>query len=80
MLGGGAVAPLAYTIKKKEGCNMNTDIKKNYRTLIKADSGKLYKVIEYDSGERVEIPITSSGEIKWFDDNKLLKKNTSTAV
>lgn len=54
---------------------MSTDIKKNYRTLTKADSGKLYKVIEYDSGARVEIPITSSGEIKWFDDNKLLKKN-----
>ena len=36
MLGGGAVAPLAYTIKKKEGCNMSTDIKKNYRTLTKA--------------------------------------------
>lgn len=59
---------------------MNTDIKKNYRTLTKADSGNLYKVIEYKSGARVEIPITSSGEIKWFDDNKLLKKNTSTAV
>ncbi len=79
MLGGGAVAPLAYTIKK-EGCNMNTDIKKNYRTLIKADSGKLYKVIEYDSGARVEIPINPDGSVKWFDDSKLLKKNTSTAV
>ena len=59
---------------------MNTDIKKNYRTLIKADSGKLYKVIEYESGARVEIPITSSGEVNWFDDNKLLKNSTSTAV
>ena len=66
--------------RRKKVYNMNTDIKKNYRTLTKADSGKLYKVIEYDSGARVEIPITSSGEIKWFDDNKLLKKNTSTAV
>ena len=74
MLGGGAVAPLAYTIKK-EGCNMNTDIKKNYRTLIKADSGKLYKVIEYDSGARVEIPINRDGSVKWFDDSKLLKKS-----
>ena len=74
MLGGGAVAPLAYTIKK-EGCNMNTDIKKNYRTLIKADSGKLYKVIEYDLGARVEIPINRDGSVKWFDDSKLLKKS-----
>ena len=28
---------------------MNTDTKKNYRTLTKCDSGKLYKVIEYNS-------------------------------
>ena len=59
---------------------MNTDIKKNYRTLIKADSDKLYKVIEYESGAKVEIPIHQDGSVKWFDDNKLLKKNTSTVV
>ena len=66
--------------RRKKVYNMNTDIKKNYRTLTKCDNGKLSKVIEYKSGAKVEIPITSSGEIKWFDDNKLLKKNTSTAV
>ena len=52
---------------------MNTDIKKNYRTLTKCDNGKLSKVIEYKSGAKVEIPITSSGEVRWFDDTKLLK-------
>ena len=59
---------------------MNINIKKNYRTLTKDDSGKLYKIIEYDSGARVEIPINRDGSVKWFDDNKLLKKNTSTVV
>lgn len=54
---------------------MNTDTKKNYRTLTKYDSGKLYKVIEYDSGARVEIPMNQDGSVKWFDDSKLLKKN-----
>ena len=54
---------------------MNTDIKKNYRTLTKADSGNLYKVIEYKSGARVEIPINRDGSVKWFDDSKLLKKS-----
>lgn len=53
---------------------MNTDTKKNYRTLTKCDSGKLYKVIEYDTGARVEIPVNQDGSIKWFDDSKLLKK------
>ena len=54
---------------------MNTDTKKNYRTLTKCDSGKLYKVIEYDSGARVEIPVNQDGSVKWFDDSKLLKKS-----
>ena len=53
---------------------MNTDTKKNYRTLTKCDSGKLYKVIEYDSGARVEIPVNQDGSVKWLDDSKLLKK------
>ena len=59
---------------------MNTDIKKNYRTLTKCDNGKLSKVIEYKSGARVEIPVNQDGSVKWFDDSKLLKKNTSTEV
>lgn len=54
---------------------MKKDTKKNYRTLTKCDSGKLHKVIEYDSGARVEIPISQDGSVKWFDDSKLLKKN-----
>ena len=53
---------------------------KNYRTLTKCDNGKLSKVIEYKSGAKVEIPVNQDGSVKWFDDSKLLKKNTSTAV
>lgn len=45
------------------------------RTFIKADSGRLSKVIEYGNGSRVEIPIHSDGSVKWFDDSKLLKSN-----
>ena len=41
----------------------------------KADNGKLSKVLQYESGARVEIPINKYGEVRWFDDNKLLKKN-----
>jgi hypothetical protein len=61
--------------RRRRVYNMNTDTKKNYRTLTKCDSGKLYKVIEYDSGTRVEIPINRDGSVKWFDDSKLLKKS-----
>ena len=39
----------------------------------KADNGKLSKVLEYDSGKRVEIPINKDGSVKWFDDSKLMK-------
>lgn len=41
----------------------------------KADNGKLSKVIEYESGARVEIPINKDGSVKFFDDSKLLKKD-----
>ena len=37
--------------------------------------GNLYKVIKYASGKQVTLPINADGSIKWFDDNKLLKKN-----
>ncbi len=46
----------------------------NIRTSIKADNGKLSKVIRYQSGEKVEIPINKDGSVRWFDDSKLLKK------
>ena len=41
---------------------------------IKAEDGKVSQVIEFESGAKVEIPLTQSGEIKWFDDTKLIKK------
>lgn len=44
-------------------------------TITKADEGKLSKVIEYESGARVEIPINKDGTVRWFDDNKLKKRN-----
>lgn len=44
------------------------------KTFTKADNGKLSKVLEYESGARVEIPINKDGSVKFFDDNKLLKK------
>lgn len=46
----------------------------NIRKSIKADNGKLSKVIRYQSGEKVEIPINKDGSVRWFDDSKLLKK------
>lgn len=41
----------------------------------RADNGKLSKVLQYESGARVEIPINKDGSVKWFDDSKLLKAN-----
>ena len=43
------------------------------KTFTKADNGKLSKVLEYESGARVEIPINKDGSVKFFDDSKLLK-------
>ena len=35
---------------------------------IRADTGKLSKVLEFDSGQRVEIPINRDGTVKWMPD------------
>ena len=54
------------------------DIKKHptdgARKILKCDSGERYSVVEYMSGERVEIPINSDGSVRWFDDTKLIRK------
>lgn len=43
-------------------------------TMIKCDDGRLTKVLEYENKTRVEIPITSTGEVRWFDDSVLLRQ------
>lgn len=35
---------------------------------IKADNGRLSKVLEYDSGNRIEIPINSDGSVRWTEE------------
>jgi len=35
---------------------------------------KLSRVIEFDSGNQIAIPIHKDGSIKWFDDSKLIKR------
>ncbi len=44
------------------------------RTYTKADNGKLLKGVEFSSGGKVEITINKDGSVKWYDDNRLLKK------
>lgn len=41
---------------------------------IKAEDGKVLQVIEFDNGERIELPLDKDGNLKWFDDTKLIKK------
>lgn len=47
--------------------------------MIGADDGKLYKVIKYDSGEQVRIPINKDGSVKWFYDEQLRRNQTDDA-
>lgn len=49
---------------------------KNTKVWIKSDNGRAYKVLEWDSGRKIEIPIDPDGMIKWFDDTKLIKQPT----
>ena len=44
------------------------------KKIIKAEDGKVSQVIEFDNGERIELPLDKNGNVKWFDDTKLIKK------
>lgn len=43
------------------------------KTWLRAEDGKLSKVVEYGTGAKIAIPVNKDGSIKWFDDSKLLK-------
>lgn len=45
------------------------------RTYTKANNGKLSRGAEFPSGDKVEIPINKDGSVRWFDDNRLRKKD-----
>ena len=40
---------------------------------LKAENGRLSKVLEFASGQRVEIPPNRDGSVKWFEDK--MKEN-----
>ena len=42
---------------------------------IKAEDGKVTQVVEFDSGSKIELPLDKDGNLKWFDDTKLIKKS-----
>lgn len=42
---------------------------------IKADNGRVTQVIEFDDGSKIELPLDKNGNLKWFDDSKLIKKS-----
>ena len=44
------------------------------RKWIKAEDGKVSQVVEFDSGSKIELPLDKDGNLKWFDDTKLIKK------
>lgn len=46
------------------------------KKIIKADNGKVTQVIEFDSGSKIELPLDKDGNVKWFDDTKLLRKES----
>ena len=41
---------------------------------IKADNGRVTQVIKFDDGAKMELTLDNNGNLKWFDDSKLIKK------
>lgn len=56
---------------------MNDNKDTQARIYLKADDGKLSKVIRFNSESKVEIPINRDGSVRWYDDSKLIKKATN---
>lgn len=44
------------------------------KKIIKAEDGRVTQVVEFDSGSKIELPLDKDGNLKWFDDTKLLRK------
>lgn len=40
---------------------------------IKAEDGKVTQVLEFDNGSKIELSLDKDGNVKWFDDTKLIK-------
>lgn len=40
---------------------------------IRADNGRLSTVVEYPTGNRIEVPMNKDGSVRWLEDTK--KKN-----
>lgn len=38
------------------------------KKFIKANDGELAQVIEFETGNRVEIPINGDGSVRWYED------------
>ena len=47
------------------------------KKIIKAEDGRVTQVVEFDSGSKIEFPLDKDGNLKWFDDTKLIKKSQS---
>lgn len=63
------------TFNKKGELNMESTVKVWTRAERNNDrSGRLHKVIDYGNGKQVAIPVNKDGTVRWFDDEKLIRK------
>lgn len=47
------------------------------KRFIKAENGKVSQVLEYESGNCVEIPINKDGTVRWVEDTLKVQKRRS---
>lgn len=40
----------------------------------RAERNEVHKVIDYGNGKQVAIPVNKDGTVRWFDDEKLIRK------
>ncbi len=44
------------------------------KRFIKAENGKVSQVLEYESGNCVEIPVNNDGTVRWLEDTVKVQK------
>lgn len=64
----GSSHPITIHMERKES-GMNT-----VKSFIKAEEGRLSKVVEYGTGMKIGIPINKDDSVKWYKD-KTKQKN-----
>lgn len=69
----GYVRDTHFTKRKGDTEAENSSMRGLVKRWIRVDNGRLSTVVEYPTGNRIEVPMNKDGSVRWLEDTK--KKN-----